>query len=300
MTEGSLGIDFVPPRRKSKEISIDEAGRIIAGASRIHIMNNAVALARAAIRAGAKNLTVIPQVTSSMSTDLLVAGGAVGTLYISYIGFETFGFAPAFRKAAQDKSINIIESDEAFLMLGARAAAGGMSFVPIANVYEANDLPKYNKELRKVTDPFTGQEMYAIPPLRADVCLIHVQECDEYGNAQCWGGNQQEIDKAMASDHVIVTTDRLVSVERTKEYPDRVTLPGHLVHSVVHSPYGAHPLQSAKQYDQDDAHIRSYFDAHAKGEIAAYLDRYVTGVKDEFEYLERVGLRNLLRLTRKI
>ena len=263
-------------------------------------MNSAMALIRSAIRAGAKNLTVIPQVTSSMSVDLLIAAGCVDTLYISYIGFETFGFAPAFRRAAQAKTIKIIESDEAFLMLGTRAAAGGMPYVPIRRVYEGTDLPKLNPLLKKATDPFTGEETYAVPPLPGDVCLIHAQECDEFGNAQIWGGNLQEIDKAMASKFVIVSAERIVSVDRTRENVDKVTIPGYLVHAVVHAPFGAHPLVWLRHYQQDTEHLKVYFDAHAEGKAEQYLQTYVYGVKDEAEYLERVGMRRLTGLMRNI
>lgn len=65
------GIDFPVPTRKSKEISLEEAGRIIAKGRVLHAMNSAMALIRSAIRAGAKGLTIIPQVTSSLSVDLL-------------------------------------------------------------------------------------------------------------------------------------------------------------------------------------------------------------------------------------
>ncbi|MCC6472171.1 MAG: CoA transferase subunit A [Burkholderiales bacterium] len=288
------------PGRKSKEISLEEAGRIVAQARVIHLMNSAMALVRAAIRARARGLTVIPQVTSSLSVDLLVAAGCVEKLYISYIGFESLGFAPAFRRAAEDKRIEIVEADEAFLMLGTRAAAGGMPYVPIRHVYEATDLPRLNPLLKKARDPFSGEDVYAVPPLAGDVCLVHAQECDVHGNAQVWAGNQQEIDKAMASRLVIVSAERIVPVDRTRENVEKVTLPGYLVHGVVHAPFGAHPLVCARHYEPDTAHLQAYFDAHAKGQVGDYLERYVHGCRDEADYLERVGVRQVMGLMRNV
>ncbi len=290
----------LPPQRKSKEISLRQAGERIAAAKTVHAMNSAMALVRAGIRAGAKNLTVIPQVTSNLSVDLLIAAGCVEKLYISYIGFETYGFAPAFRRAAEEKSISVVESDEAFIVLGTRAAASGMPYVPIRRIYEATDLPRLNPLLKKVLDPFTGEETYAIPPLPGDVCLIHAQECDEFGNAQIWSGNQQEIDKAMASKFVIVSTERIVSVDRTRENVDKVTIPGYLVHAVVHAPFGAHPLVWARHYESDTAHLKAYFDAHAQGKVADYLEKFVYGCKDEADYIERVGVRQVMSLMRNV
>jgi glutaconate CoA-transferase, subunit A len=290
----------VPPKRRSKEISLDQAGRIIASKKIIHTPNSPIALVRAAIRAGAKDLTIIPMITGGFAVDLFVAAGCVDTLYVSYIGLELFGFAPAFRRAAEHKTIKIVEADEAFIILGTRAAAGGMPFLPIPQIYEANDLPKLNPHLKRVKDLTTGEEMYAIPPLPGDVCIVHAQECDEYGNAQIWAGNQQEIDKAAASEIVIVSAERIVSTDRTQEQSDHVTLPGNMVTHVVHAPYGAHPLFSTRHYQSDNDHLRAYTEAHAKGKVEEYLARFVREPQTQGEYLERVGLDSVLRLARNI
>src|ERR1041384_4897384 len=90
----------------SKVVSLDEAGRMIAKHKVIslagsHSVNSPMALIRAAIRAGAKGLTIIPPVTTAIASDLLIAAGAVDTFYLSYIGFETLGFAPGFRAAVE-------------------------------------------------------------------------------------------------------------------------------------------------------------------------------------------------------
>lgn len=291
---------FAPPQRRSKEISLDEAGRIIAAKKIIHTPNAPIALVRAAIRAGAKGLTIIPQVTGGFAVDLLIAAGCVETLYVSYIGLELFGFAPAFRRAAERKTINIVEADEAFIVLGTRAAAGGLPFVPVRQVYEANDLPKLNPHLKRVKDLSTGEEMYAIPPLPGEVCIVHAQECDPYGNAQIWAGNQQEVDKASASEIVIVSAERIVTTDRTQQQAEFVTLPGHMVTHVVHVPYGAHPMVSTRHYQGDDAHLRAYIDAHAAGKVDEYLARFVREPRTQGEYLERVGLDSVLRLARNI
>jgi glutaconate CoA-transferase subunit A len=290
----------VPPKRRSKEISLDEAGRIIASKKIIHTPNSPIALVRAAIRAGAKDLTIIPMITGGFAVDLFVAAGCVDTLYVSYIGLELFGFAPAFRRAAERKTIKIVEADEAFIILGTRAAAGGMPFLPIPQIYEANDLPKLNPHLKRVKDLTTGEEMYAIPPLPGDVCIVHAQECDEYGNAQIWAGNQQEIDKASASEIVIVSAERIVSTDRTEQQSDYVNLPGNMVTHVVHVPYGAHPLFSTRHYQADNEHLRAYTEAFAKSKVEDYLARFVREPQTQGEYLERVGLDSILRLARNI
>ena len=60
-------------------------------------------------------------------------------------------------------------------------------------------------------------------------------------------------------------------------------------------PYGAHPGSVDGLYKEDEAHLRQYVEAAKSPEaFRDYLETYVTGVKDHWEYLERVGgLRHL-------
>ena len=63
---------FDYPQRRSKEISLDQAGRLVAERKVVsicgsQILNAPMALVRAAIRAGASGLTLIPSIDASMS-----------------------------------------------------------------------------------------------------------------------------------------------------------------------------------------------------------------------------------------
>jgi len=291
--------------RRKKVISLSEAGEMIAKCKSIHVAGDQLfdapmALIRAAMRAGAKDLKLIPTVATGIAFDLLIAAGRVDTIYLSYVGFEGLGLAPAFRRAGEKKTINIVIGDEPFVVLGTRAAASGLPFIAVPrHVYGATDIPKLNPHIHRIKDPYTGEEVYTIPPLKADVCIIHVQQADEYGNAQCWGGNRQEPDKAKASDLVIVSTEELVSVDETKKNPDKTTLPGYMVDAVVHVPFGAHPTGSSHCYTYDEEHMRMYQEWVGKGKEEEYLSKFVFGPKGHYEYLEQIGIERLFDL-RKI
>ena len=65
-------------KRRSKLISLEEAGKIIASKKTVslagsHSADAAMSLIRAAIRAGAKDMTMIPPVTTSIAADLPIA-----------------------------------------------------------------------------------------------------------------------------------------------------------------------------------------------------------------------------------
>jgi glutaconate CoA-transferase, subunit A len=294
------------PRRKSKLIDLDEAGKIIAtkkifSIAGSHSADAAMSLIRAAIRAGAKGMTLIPPITTSLAADLPIAAGMLKKLYLSYVGFEVFGMAPAFRKAAETQSMEIVEADEPFILLGTQAAAGGKPFNAVQYIYDGTDHKRLNPELKQVVDPFTGRTVWAIPPLRADVFIMHAQACDEYGNAQCWGGTGQERDKAKAADMVIVQADEIVGSEVIQKDPSHTTVPGLWVDYVVHAPYGAHPTFSSNSYAVDEDHLKTYIDLVRAGKAQEYIDKYVLEPKDHYDYLERIGgLRRLTQLRSSI
>lgn len=282
------------PERRSKLISLEEAGKIIASKSTLsitgsHSLDGAMSLIRAAMRAGAKDMTLIPPTTTSIAADLLIGAGALKKLYLSYVGFEFLGMAPNFQKASADQSIEIVEADEPFIQLGTQAAAGGRPFNVVQHLYEATVHPQLNKELKTVVDPFTGRTVYAIPALRSDVAIIHVQAADIYGNAQCWGGNRQESDKCKAASMVIIQADKIISTEEISKDPYKTSIPGPWVDYVVHAPFGAHPTFSSGAYAVDESHLRHYLELCRDGRTREYLDKYVFGPKDHWDYLERVG-----------
>jgi glutaconate CoA-transferase subunit A len=248
-----------------------------------------MSLIRAAIRAGAKDMTMIPPVTTSIAADLPIAAKMLKKLYLSYVGFEVWGMAPAFRHAAENQTMEIVEADEPFILLGTQAAAGGRPFNALQHVYDATSHPKLNPEIKTVTDPYTGRTVYTIPPLHSDVFIMHAQACDEFGNAQCWGGSGQERDKAKAAKMVIVQTDRIVPSSVIERDAGKTTIPGLWVDYVVHVPFAAHPTFSSFSYAPDETHLKLYIDMVKSGRAQDYIETYVTGPKDHNDYLERVG-----------
>lgn len=300
---GTGGSDFLTPledqapddlTRRSKIIDLDEAGEIIASKESIslagsHSMDGAMSLIRAAIDAGAAGMTMIPPVTTSIAADLPIAAGMIDKLYLSYVGFEFLGLAPAFRDRAESGDLEVVEADEPFIILGTRAAAGDRPFAVVKDVYEATDHPKLNPELKTVEDPFSGEEVYAIPALNADVFVMHAQVSDAYGNAQVWGGSGQERDKAKAADTVIVQADDVVESDVITQDPNKTSVPGKLVDHVVHAPFGAHPTFSSENYAVDQPHLEEYVETVKDGRAEEYIETYVHEPADHFEYVSRVG-----------
>ena len=262
-----------------------------------HYNSVPMAAMRQIIRQGTRGLTIVPTPSAGIAIDLLIAAGCVETCYVSYVGLEFLGLAPNFRRAVEGQRIKVIEVDESALVMGYRAGAAGIPFMAMPRFYRLTDLPKVNPEtFREIVDPFTGEPCYAVPPLRPDVAVIHVQECDPYGNARQLGGNHMESVIAKAADRVIITTEAVRPVEETKANPTATTIPGFLVESVVELPYGAHPGACPARYNYDEAHLRDYAALARDDKTPDYIEEYVFGPPDHAAYLDKIGGGRLMAL----
>ena len=135
-----------------------------------------------------------------------------------------------------------LEEYSHFGMVG-RYTAGAMNlpFFPLRSYFET-DLPVANPLIRPIRSPYGDDLVYAVPPLRPDVAIIHAQRADAAGNTQIWGltGCQKEV--AFAADRVIVVVEELVDESVIRADPNRTVIPGLIVDAVVVEPYGAHPV----------------------------------------------------------
>lgn len=283
--------------RKSKVVSLEEAAAIIGNGMMvafggIHQHNGPIAIIHEIIRRGVKHLSLVPNASAGIPADILIGAGCVDLVYDCYVGMEELGLAPNFRRAFQEGRIKVKELDEPSLVCGLRAGAADLPFYVLPKGHGAISISKLNPDFKLITDPYTGEEVYAIPPIQPDVGLIHVAQCDPYGNARILGSIVADQLLAKASNRVIITAEEIIDVEETKADPKRTTIPGFMVDMVVHVPYGAHPTSCHGVYFQDDEHLAFY----KSTPIDDYLNKYVLGVTDHYEYLEKIGIRKLLGL----
>jgi glutaconate CoA-transferase subunit A len=286
------------PERTSKLRTLAEAGGLIGdgaslGLGGIHAHNGPMALIRELIRRGTSDLTLIPNVSVGLPAELLIAAGLVKRIYASYVGLEHHGLAPAFRRAGEDGTIEIHDVDEPFSVYSMRAGAATLPFMPFPYGHDAVDVVRLNPEdYRRTTDPFTGEEVVVVRPLNPDFGLIHVPRADAYGNLQIIGSVVQDVLIAKSSTHVIATAEEIVPVEETQRDPKATTIPGFLVDTVVHVPFGAHPTSCHGRYSTDEEHVSSYPEMGAE----EYLARWVRDAPTHDAYLEQVGAAKIVSL----
>jgi len=179
-------------------------------------------------------------------------------------------------------------------MAGLQATALEAEFMP-SRLLIGTDVLK-GLGYKTFTSPLTGELLVAYPRITPDVAVLHVQRCDEYGNAQIEGVTAIDLLLAKASGRVIVTTEKIVPVEDMMKIPAVTNLPSTFVDAVVESPFGAHPTSCYPYYTYDLWHLASYIESSRNWKIGDYLQKYVRGVSSFESYLAQVGENALKRV----
>ncbi len=256
---------------------------------------------RGLIKRRLKNLTVVGPASSGLEIDLLIAAGVAKKVVAPYVGGEVLApIGPAFRAAAERGKIEVFELDEAMYYCALRAAAQRVPFNPWRSGV-GTSFTQMNPAIKEFKDPINGETLLAIPAINIDIAFLHAATSDAYGNVQYIGHGYGDRAIYAAADETYVQVEQVVSNEQIKADPLKTAIPG--ADGIIRAKFGAHPYSSPGHYIEDKAHIKRYVQAAtawAKSDdfapLQAYLDEFVTGPKDHAEYLERVGIRQLLAL----
>ncbi len=144
------------------------------------------------------------------------------------------------------------------LVAGLRAASYGIPFQPVAGVF-GSDLARIN-DWKTVIDPYSGKEVYAIPAIRPDIAVIHVNEVDELGNARIFGTPFWDHPITRASKRILITAEKLVTTDHLREQPELTLVPGFMVEAVAIVPNGAWPGSMHPYYEIDYPAVERYMD----------------------------------------
>jgi glutaconate CoA-transferase subunit A len=207
---------------------------------------------------------------------------------------DRFGRLACVNRGIEDGTL--IAEEYSSLSVAFRYLAGslGLPFMPIRSLRGSDLMTRLQEhsptDLGTVKDPFTNEEWPVLKPLLPDVAVVQVQVADEEGNAWILGPRWDNNEQVRASQRTIVVTEKLVSGDEIRKSPERTVIPGLLVSHVVELPFSAHPTSVYHAYDYDAMQIQKYVEATRTPEdFRTYIDRYIFGVKDHAEYLERIG-----------
>ncbi|MCZ6604087.1 MAG: CoA transferase subunit A [Alphaproteobacteria bacterium] len=286
---------------REKVVTLEEAAALVKNGDHVALggctmSRTPMAMIWALIRAGRKDLKISRSIVSTEG-DLLYASGASTHIITSWFSQGiVWGISKVMRAYTETGRARFEEWSHMSIGLRYRAGAMGIPFIPTRSMM-GSDISGQLPDLKEIECPFTGETLMALPALNPDVALIHVQRCDAYGNAQIDGLQFMDSDIAMAANRVILTTERIVNNDQIRRAPDQTKIPFFTVDAVVEAPFGSTPHECYGVYEPFFDHLDDYAKATRKdteSEVQSYLDRYYREPDDWTDYLDRVGLSNML------
>jgi glutaconate CoA-transferase, subunit A len=251
-----------------------------------------MALVRAILRSGLKDLTVVSW--GGADVGLLLRAGKVRKLVYAFVSLDSIPLEPNFQRARQAGTIpEVVELDEGMFQTGLRAAAQRLPFLPM-RAGLGSDVMVNNPWLRTVTSPYDGgpdqtrEELVAVPALKLDAALVHLNRADSHGNATYLGPDPYFDDLfCMAADRAFLSCEEVVDTAGlTVDSPvQRLLISRMMVDGVVETPNGAHFTTCTPDYERDEKFQKAYAAAAAGSdeEWAAFADRFLAGDEDAYQ-----------------
>lgn len=196
--------------------------------------------------------------------DMMIGSGKVRDLHFAYVGLDSVGLAPNFRRARERDGLDVIEASEYLVLAGFEASARGVPFLPTRSGLGTDVLTRPNTPYRTFNCPLTGELLVASPALRPGIAIIHVNMADRSGNALIHGEVFADFLMARAAASVWVTTEVLVDdLPPIDRRPHGTFIPRLFIDGVVLSPGGADFTGIYPDYPVDYAAAEEYRDSAA-------------------------------------
>jgi glutaconate CoA-transferase subunit A len=253
-----------------------------------------MALVRAILRSDLTDLTIVSW--GGADVGLLADAGKIRKLVYAFVSLDSIPLEPLFGQARQNGTIpEICEWDEGMFNTGLQAAAQRLPFLPM-RAGLGSDVLVNNPELKLVASPYPDEngdleEFVAVPALKLDVALVHLNRADVHGNAAYLGPDPYFDDLfCMAADRAYVSCEQIIDTAGlTVDSPvQRVLLSRMMVTGVVETPNGAHFTTCTPDYERDEKFQKHYAASTADPEAwAAFKARFLSG--DEAAYQAAVA-----------
>jgi glutaconate CoA-transferase, subunit A len=249
-----------------------------------------MAFVRAIRNSDVKDLTIVSW--GGADVGLLCQAGKVKRLVYAFVSLDTVPLEPLFQRARQNATIpEVVELDEGMFMTGLQAAAQRLPFLPMRAGLGSDVLvnqPWIKTIQSPYDDPLVGSEqLVAVPALKLDVALVHLNRADMHGNATYLGPDPYFDDLfCMAADRAYVSCEQIVDTAGlTVDTPvQRLLVSRMMVSGVVETPNGAHFTTCSPDYERDETFQKAYAAAAADpDQWTAFEQRFLQSDEDAYQ-----------------
>jgi glutaconate CoA-transferase subunit A len=236
-----------------------------------------MAAVRAILRSDLTDLTVVSY--GGPDVGLLCAAGKVAKVVFGFVTLDSIPTDPHFKVARQTAAIECSEIDEGMFYLGLLAASQRLPFLP-TRAGLGSDVLEVNPWLRTVTSPYDdAEELVAMPALRLDAAVVHVNRADAGGSGQILGPDPFFDELFLgAADRRYVTAERIIDTDQfgSEGSLQTMCISRLLTDGVVEAPGGAHFTACVPDYPRDEEFQRAYAAAATEPDLwAAFTATYL-------------------------
>ncbi len=281
---------------RQKVMTIDEVVAHLADGMTIGIggwgpRRKPMALVRAILRSDLKDLTIVSW--GGADVGLLARAGKIKKLVYAFVSLDSIPLEPNFQRARQTKAIpEVVELDEGMFQTGLYAAAQRLPFLPM-RAGLGSDVLVNNPWIKTVTSPYADEngdfeDFTAVPALRLDVALVHMNRADAHGNATYLGPDPYFDDLfVQAADQAFVSCEQIIDTAglTVDSAVQRLLISRMAVTGVVETPNGAHFTTCTPDYERDEKFQKAY--AAAAGgsdeDWGAFEERFLSGDEDAYQ-----------------
>lgn len=219
----------------------------------------AIALSRALVARGTRDLHLVAIPTSGLQADMLIGAGCVAVMESAGVTLDEFGQAPNFVAAVKAGAIRLMDSTCPAILSGLQAAEKGVPFFPMRGLI-GSDLLRFRPDYRVIDNPMAAGEdpIVLLPAIEPDIALFHAPMADRQGNV--WIGKMRELmTMAHAAKRCLVTVEEVVE-DDLMEDPLRApaTIPALYISAIAEARKGAWPLGLEGAYGLDRAAMAQY------------------------------------------
>ena len=296
------------PEIEDKIIPLDEAVRKVDDGAHIFwggfgYQRPPIAFASELVRQHKRNLTIYT-CGSEVDVEIMAGAGAASRFEIAFVAIEALGLANNIRRRVAEGKVEV--EDYSNLAMAMRFLGGALNvpFMPLRSLMGTDIVNKARyrgeKKLKVIDCPFTGEKICLVPSVQPDFSVVHVQRVDKKGNAQIDGIVGEDLEGSRCGKKLIVLAEELVGEEEIRYHPDQTKIPSLYVDHVVILPWASHPMQVLNYYDYDLEHLMTFHSLTRTEEgWQEYLEKYIMGVQDHYEYLDILGWEHLNKLRAK-
>jgi glutaconate CoA-transferase subunit A len=240
-----------------------------------------MALARALVRKGVRDLHLVNMPTGGLFADVLIGAGCVATVEGGGVSLGEYGQAPCFVRAVKSGAVRPLDTTCPAVYAALQAGEKGIPFMPMRGLI-GSDILTYRSDYKVIDNPLlppganAPDPVVLIPAIRPDVALIHAPLADREGNL--WVGRDHELRILAHAAKRTVATVEAVADGNFNTDPLRAAglIPALYVDAIALAPRGALPRGMPGLYAEDAEAMAAYVRAAETPEgFRVWLDRFL-------------------------